>query len=232
MVDIEHKSLKILQQNLSQLDFFVLQKERIKQIIIGDISYIDEWNESLRLELYKKICLDILNNYDINEIHFNLANLKDLCTTEKDINLNLIYSVLIAFFSFFNQIYEMFLLDQILFLLMNFSQEELIKPEVVLQVHQTNSYFESINFGLDFEHEKIKFIYCTKMECIRIIKRLLSIPEYLEKINILNKTLEEYISNGQDNYYANRIFIALNDTINRGMERKRVKNKIKNVNEI
>jgi len=236
MIDIERKTLKLLQQHVNDLNIFISHGEEIKKQIIEDVTHIDEWDSKLRLQLYKEICKDILSFSNIDDVHFQLSIIQQLYKRVNDVDLGMIYAVLVDFFPFFDRIYEWVMLNQILFLLTSFSLEELSQSEVIKKRYSTNSYYESVYFGLDFEQMKLysffdeefsQFLYCVKAECKQTIAKLLQMPEYQAKWEALDATLEDYIfREGQDNYYSQRLFLALHS-----FDKKPVRARVKKVDE-
>ena len=62
MIDVQHKALKAIKCNLSEIESFFKDKNRIERIM-GEPKTIVSWSKSDKTLMYQKITEDILSNY-------------------------------------------------------------------------------------------------------------------------------------------------------------------------
>ncbi len=140
MIDIEHKTLKYLENNLDHLEA-LKDKTKIKEEIFLEPSHISKWDSNERLFLYIKIMQEILAQNKLIEVNKALRVCLFLVNEEKDHDLGMFYAIILGFYDFFKKIYTIYFLDKLKYMLTTSS--EYLPPK-------TNSYYEEINFGLKY----------------------------------------------------------------------------------
>lgn len=219
MVDVERKSLMLVKKNVKCIKELVSDKEFVEQQIFGNITYIDEWNSFLREQLFNDLMRDILKAGVINDWAYVISSPEYLQSSS--CNFNLFWaSVFGKFGFFFKVVYEIYLLDQLIFILNNLSEEE-IKSEDFLQPFKTGSVLESTNFNLDYEQitlyndyheESLQKMLAIQGYYIALFKNMLNREKIKNKAEILKSRLEEIkLSSFDDNIYVQKLFQMVSD---------------------
>lgn len=231
MVDIEHKTLEVLKMYVNDIFYLLNNITFFRDLVFGELTNIDLWNSVTREISYNELAILIIKSGKINEIAESLIVVDDgkiLQSEEK-----MILSVVRSFNIFFSKVYELYLLDQILYFLTNFRIEDIANILLPINGFETNSYNMKTCFGMeerqtmiyDFYYEETYHkIYNIKMDYQNRIKDLLRNPNGKRKYELLNQKLSELTFNGSSSFYINKMYIALNTLINEpGLSRKRVK---------
>jgi len=232
MVDIESKSLNYLKNHLVSID--KISEDDVKKLI-NAITYIDSWDVTQKLKMYIDLIDYIINNYDINNIWFKVSSLANQLVKTTDNETKMFYAAIYDFKTFLQRIYDIYMLDQILFIVKgNFE----IDVASLLLPQKTGSIYEEYRFGLDlvqvaFDSDSFwqaidTTLYKIKKYYMDEIKEALKNEAYVERLDILKK-ISCMISTDPKNesYYAFDMFsyIATLNLSNKKMERKRVRPK-------
>lgn len=211
MIDVQHKILKSIKENIGEIAEFFGDIDKIKRIM-DETKTIDSWNNNDKVKMYQSITEDILNNCDINEVLDAFVSLRLFGINSLDVDI--FKSVAYDYYLFLKRVYDVYLLDQIYYLLasdMDFTSCSFDKP------FNTNSYYESINFGISFFQTSLNSnnedadvrLYNLKTYYLELINGLFRNKKYLYRKAELNRKLQEIVFSS-DNYYASQLFIMLN----------------------
>ncbi len=228
MIDIEHKTLEILKYNINNLEALLQDEAEIKRAIFRNISLIDRWTCEAKRQKYLEIALEILKSDNINEIMSILTNYCMKRKRKYD-EINMFIGVISDFLTFFNKIYDIYLLDQILYVLKEFNT---ISMPNFKTAFKTNSYYESIHFSLDFT--QLTLIdqdndYIIKAFCLiqnwykKQIQALLQNSNIKKAIPLIRERLHQECFNDLTNYYAQRLYIAFETQMSYSPAKKRVR---------
>lgn len=230
MVDVERKSLMLVKKNVKCIKELVSDKEFVEQQIFGEMTYIDEWNPFLRERLFDDLMRDILKAGVINDWAYVISNPEYLQSNNG--NFNLFWAAVFGKFGiFFEVVYEVYLLDQLIFILNNLSEED-IENEDFLQPFKTGSTLESSNFNLDYEQvtlyndyreESLQKMLAIQSYYIALFRNMLNSDTIKNKIEVLRLRLEKIkLSNPDDNIYVQRLYQLVNSSslIQKGNKRR------------
>lgn len=214
MVDIEAKSLNYLRSNIASID--KIREEDI-EALINTTTYIDNWNGGIRLKTYISLVEYIIAGCNIDEIYSSISMLAHKYRTSNNEVAKFFYAVVGDFKNFFERIYNIYMLDQILFILSSgcvFNMLDLLMPR------KTGSSYEEYKFGLyliqeafdsDSFWENIDItLYKIKDYYLKELKRLLQNEEYRERFIKLKDICRDICVRPQnDSWYASNMFIFL-----------------------
>lgn len=222
MIDVQHKALKAIKCNLSEIESFFKDKSRIERIM-GEPKTIVSWSKSDKTLMYQKITEDILSNYDINIIVQAFIELE--CFKEKSIDLDIFKAIAHEYYLFLKRVYEIYLLDQLYYLLasdIDINTSDFVSP------FKTDSYYEKMNFeitlfqtSLNSTNEDVDIrLHNIKEFYLELINSLLKNKKYLYRKTYLNVILQDIVFSS-DNYYAAQLFILMNDKILQNKSKKK-----------
>lgn len=214
MIDIQHKILESIKDNLDNIDLFFKDKDKLEKIM-RETKTIASWDSNDKIRMYQVITEEIFNKYDINEIIQALINFG--FSKEEFLNIELFKAVVYEYYLFLKKVYDIYLLDQIYYLLksdIDFATYTFDKAV------KTGSYFETANFDVSFRqisfnrnNEDVDIhLYNIKEYYLKLINDLLQDKRYLLRKAYLNKYLDR-ISRKSNNYYALKLYISLNTFI-------------------
>lgn len=205
MIDIEHKVLKSIQNNFGNLPAFLEDTELLK-MITDEKKEIDSWDEEKRVELYKIMAEDVLNNFDINEV---MAALKRLIS-KSDNALLLFNAVAERFYNFLRKIYDVYLLDQLYYILVSNIDYATCSFDTPFK---TGSAVELTNYELfpsqvsmmsiDGENNVEKKLYNFKRFYKNQIGKLLNSSGYQKRYELLYQRLFQIMRSSDDPYIFN-----------------------------
>lgn len=215
MVDIEFRTLEVLKNNLSNIRELLINPKNLKELVSHCSVKVENWSQARREACYSEIAGLILRSGKINDIvkELIILNPKDI---SDDVEVQLILAIIKGFKNFFDKVYEIYLLDQALFLLINLNDIDVSTLAMATNGFITNSYLESICFGIEekqvtlydyYYEESYKKIWGLKTFYLEQIRRLLSEPGMAEKFRNLKKLLEEITFGGEENFYINQMYI-------------------------
>lgn len=229
MVDIEHKTLEILKSHIDNLDYLLNNLDILRVLVFDEVSTIEVWNQVAREESYNELAVLILKSGKINKIAESLV----IVGKRKNQDENMILAVISSFNNFFDKVYELYLLDQILYILTNFSLEELESLMVLEEGFVTNSWQLVNCFGIEerqtmlydiYYEETYNKIYSLKLYYQERINSLLSLEEMKRKYELLNQRLRDIAYSEAQSFYANKLYIGLNTLVKKSREpRKRTR---------
>lgn len=211
MIDVQHKVLKAIKDNLEDIDAFFKDKSRIEKVM-GETKTIDSWDRNDKIKMYQAITEDILNDYDINEIMKTFIELEH--SKLKSIDIDIFKAVAKEYYLFLKKVYDVYLLDQIYYLLrsdIDFDTYTFDKPFKTGSNYETENFEVScmqISFNSDNEDVDIR-LYNIKEYYLELIRNLLQDKKYLFKKAHLNECLRRN-SVESDNYYVWQLYFALN----------------------
>lgn len=230
MVDIEKRTLEYVQNNLDNISFALNDTEKIIAEILNKQSNINNWSKKNRLLMCIDIARIILQNYDISYVIRELCDIDNRISNSKDPNLKIIYSVISIFYRFLKSVYELYILDQILFLLKsNININHLNGPL------KTNSFYESISFGLDYFQTSLDSSDESFIDSFFFIKELyykninmeLAKPRCKLRYKELTMLLEPIIFNPQNNnFFLSQLYIQLKSIPSPTIKRVRKKREV------
>ncbi len=239
MVDIESKSLNFLRSNILSLDKI---SEKEVEALISDITYINDWTILKKLKTYINLAESILTETDVNETWNRISLLAHKYQITSSRKGQGFYAVVSDFKDFLARVYEIYLLDQILFILNN---KDIIKLPELLEPQKTKSNYEEYNYGLSLIQESLdgesfrenidKTLYQIKDYYLKELNNLLKKDEYLETFTKLKDFCESIATNPQNKswYIASLCVYLVNIKIpNRQMARTRTMPQKKNNNQL
>lgn len=211
MVDIEHKSLELVKSNLGNLENLFSDRSRISEYMSVP-SYIDDWNNDKAFKCYAEILIDTLNKGNINAIMGVLGKLDSIIAREQSgSEVSIFLCSLLKFGSFSKNVYEAYLLDQLIYIINVFSIEE-IKKGVAFPGATNSIYIEEIRDLLKRATSREEFevdLYKLKLKCKKKYLALLKNPENATKLISLHTALEELILIKQDTPYSLELYELL-----------------------
>lgn len=233
MVDIEFRTLEVLKNNLSNIRELLINLKNLKELVSHCSTSVNYWSQAKREVCYSEIAGLILRSGKINDIVKELIILNPKNIND-DAEIQLILAIIKGFKNFFDKVYEIYLLDQALFLLTNLNAIDASTLAMAMNGFVTNSYLESISFGIeekqitfyDYYYEEFyKKILDVKCFYLEQIRKLLSMPGMTEKFSYLKKVLEDITFGGADNFYINQMYILFSglreEKVSRPNSRKR-----------
>lgn len=222
MIDIERKSLKYLEANLTNLSR-IKDNNAIKEEIFSSKTHITKWDSCDRLFLYIEIMTEIISQNKMVEINAILRVcpiLEHVALENKENDLFMFYSVLLNFYNFFKKIYTIYLLDQFKYLL---TSQSISLPS------KTDSYYEQINYGLDNVQLGLNsdltdkfdiYIYNIKKSYLDFFTKYLSNNEYRKRYYNLINHLKE-LQKAKPSYFISDLLSVISKeiTIQKSMTR-------------
>lgn len=211
MIDVQHKILKAIKDNLEDISDFFKDKSRLEKVM-GETKTIASWDRNDKIKMYQAITEDILNDYDINEIITTFIELEH--SKLKSIDIDIFKAAANEYYMFLKRVYDVYLLDQIYYLLrsdINFDTYTFDNPL------KTGSNYEADNFGISYmqisfnsDNEDVDIrLYNIKEYYLELIRNLFQDKKYLYKKAHLNECLSRN-SVESDNYYVWQLYFALN----------------------
>lgn len=229
MVDIEAKSLNFLRRNITSIDKI---KEEDIETLINTTTYIENWNVGIRLKTYISLVEYIITECNIDEIYSSISMLAHKYRTSNNKDAKFFYAVVDDFKNFFERVYNIYMLDQILFILSSSGEINMFD---LLMPRKTGSCYEEYKFGLYLIQEAFDSysfweniditLYKTKDYYLKELKKLLQKEKYRERFIKLKDTCRDICVRPQnDSWYAFNMFTFL-ETLkfpNKQMVRARV----------
>lgn len=214
MVDIEAKSLNFLRRNITSIDKI---KEEDIETLIKATTYIGNWNVGIRLKTYISLVEYIITECNIDEIYSSISMLSHKYRTSNNKDAKFFYAVVDDFKNFFERIYNIYMLDQILFILSSSGEINMFD---LLMPRKTGSCYEAYNFGLyliqeafdsDSFWENIDVtLYKIKDYYLKELKNLLQKEKYRERFIKLKDICRDICVRPQnDSWFASNMFIFL-----------------------
>lgn len=214
MVDIEAKSLNFLRRNITSIDKI---KEEDIETLINTTTYIENWNVGIRLKTYISLVEYIITECNIDEIYSSISMLAHKYRTSNNKDAKFFYAVVDDFKNFFERVYNIYMLDQILFILSSSGEINMFD---LLMPRKTGSCYEAYNFGLyliqeafdsDSFWENIDVtLYKMKDYYLKELKNLLQKEKYRERFIKLKDICRDICVRPQnDSWFASNMFIFL-----------------------
>lgn len=216
MVDIEHKCLELVNNNIGNLKDLLSDRTMLKTFIATPTN-IDFWDRNLAFKSYIKIVTNIFNNCDINTTIGLLCTINDLWLKEPDIDIRLFLSVIIRLALFAKNIYELYLLDQFLYIMSVFSSHDIERGNIG-PVTTNSVYSEEIRKLLAKVESRGDFelnIYKLKLKGQKQYLALLKNPETGLKIKALYEVLENLITTRKETFYSLELYELLSKMVNK-----------------
>lgn len=216
MVDVEHKVLSAIKNNLSNIDGYLKDKKKIKALMKEQLK-IDTWTDEDRMLLFQKIAEEVLTNYDINEFILAIKEFK-FNADYNDSDIYLFGAVVERLFDFMQHVYDLYLLDQIYFLLAFCSKDFILDPNNIRKPLKTGSYLETTNFDVSLMQlsmlgnvDKVYIhFYYNEVYYLDSIDNLFAQKSFLYKKAYLNETLSKILCEIEDNQFVTNLFFTLN----------------------
>lgn len=216
MIDIEHKVLSAIKDNIENIKDYLNDKKNAKALMSKSLT-IDSWTRMDRMLLYQSITNEVLDKYDINEFVAVIKSIRFLGYSD-DIDLDMFKAVVENYVDFLEKVYELYLLDQIYYLLKDCSKDFIMDSDNIRQSLKTNSNLSNINFDVslmqmafsDNEDDIYARIYFIKTYYLDSLNDLFLRKEFLHKKAYLNDTLRRVVCEEEDNYFVTQLYFALN----------------------
>lgn len=232
MIDIEHKVLSAIKDNIGNIGEYLNDKKNAKALMNEHLT-IASWSRVDRLLLYQSITNEVLDKYDINEFFSAIRSIRFLGYSS-DIDLDMFKAVIEDYSVFLEKVYELYLLDQIYYLLRDCSKDFIMDPNNIRQPLKTNSNLADNNFDVFFMQVSFSddiddiyaHLYYNKMFYLDSIDKLFLQKEFLYKKAYLNETLKTIVES-EDNYFVTQLFFTLNGKLNPLKSKKKKSSKTK-----
>lgn len=213
MVDIEAKTLDYLKSNLASIEAI---KEQDLESLIGEATFINSWNAIFKMKKYFDLTEAIIKSERIDELWSRLSVLAERYKITNSEKARMFYAVVGDFKDFFKKIYEIYLLDQILAILIQ--KEEITDQNLIPR--ETKSVYYEYRFGLDLIQETLDSeslqqnvditFFKIKEYYVNELKRLLEKEEYYDRFKRLKETCRDIsIKPQNNNWYVANMFIFL-----------------------
>ena len=192
MIDIEHKVLSVIKDNIENIKDYLNDKKNAKALMSKSLT-IDSWTRMDRVLLYQSITNEVLDKYDINEFVAVIKSIRFLGYSD-DIDLDMFKAVV------------------------ENSKDFIMDSDNIRQPLKTNSNLSNINFDVslmqmafsDNEDDIYARIYFIKTYYLDSLNDLFLRKEFLHKKAYLNDTLRRVVCEEEDNYFVTQLYFALN----------------------
>lgn len=219
MIDIEHKVLFAIKDNIGNIKDYLNDKKNAKALMSKSLT-IDSWTRMDRMLLYQSITNEVLDKYDINEFVAVIKSIRFLGYSD-DIDLDMFKAVVENYVDFLEKVYELYLLDQIYYLLKDCSKDFIMDSDNIRQPLKTNNNLATSNFDVslmqmsfsDNEDDIYAHIYFIKTYYLDSLNDLFLRKEFLYKKAYLNETLKRIVCDEEDNYFVTQLYFALNSKL-------------------
>lgn len=234
MIDIEHKVLTSIKNNLGNIGKYLKDKENIKALMEEHLT-IDSWTREDKMTFYQSIAYEALTKYDINEIMMAISEFK-YTNDSDDIDIYMFKAIIDNFACFLEKVYELYLLDQLYFLLASCSKDFIMDPNNILKPLKTGSNLEALNFEISLaqmslisNEEDVEIrLYNNKRFYLDRLNDLFMQKTFLHKKAYLNETLKNILCSFDDNYFVTQLFFILNSRLDPIRKKRSKKEKVKN----
>jgi len=211
MIDIERKSLEFLLKNLNTLER-LFNTSYVECQIFNPITHINEWSYLLKVKYYEKIIIYIFKYCDINYI---VEKLRSLDFHNENINICLFNAVIIDFLSYLEKYYELYLLDNILYLLTKCRYFSYADTYFGLGYEEISLYEES-SLSREKEIYNIKKFYLNELKKIEFEQKEKLISDLENKDDFFSVQLIRLLKE----------IINLEDKVIRVRRKKEIKNQL------
>ncbi|MCM1053142.1 MAG: hypothetical protein NC483_04130 [Ruminococcus sp.] len=234
MIDIESKGLNLVKDNVNDIRGLLDNEEALRDFF-KTRTYIDNWDFNSRIKTYYDIVDLVFKNGNINEFYSALGNVDVLEKKTIDSDIKIFCAALLDFRDFLKSVYELYLLDQLYYILINIPLGELINIKNMSSGFKTGSYYESVNFEFGFSqvsllnNEFIQYdsdLFYKKEEYRKRIETILSTSVYQDK---RQKLMEILVNDDDVSFYFTKIaFLAESFRLKKKVSRRVLEKKPEN----